>query len=80
MCQNGKGVFNGHINEHLASYGGSQLQLTMQFQDTRGEVSAGRAFGAEGDETVTATTIQIWICYVISAILEVSQGTVDLQL
>lgn len=80
MCLNGKGVFNGHVNEHLPSYGGSQLQLTMQFQDTRGEVTSGRPFGAEGDETVTATTIQIWICYIISGILEVSQGTVDLQL
>lgn len=80
MCLNGKGVFNGHVNEHLPSYGGSQLQLTLQFQSTRGEVTAARPFGAEGDEDVTATTIQIWICYIISGILEVSQGTVDLQL
>jgi hypothetical protein len=82
LVQNGKGVFNGHVNEHVPSYGGSQLQLSLQFSSDSEEItsSAASPFGPPDGAAVVATQIQIWICYIISAIVEVSQGTVDLQL
>tara|TARA_R110000782_G_scaffold59186_4_gene123000 strand:- start:4692 stop:6077 length:1386 start_codon:yes stop_codon:yes gene_type:complete len=78
LIQNGKGVFNGHINEHVPSYGGSQLQLTLQFSNHSEERST--VPGPDDGALVTGTSIQIWVGYLISSILEVSQGTVDLQL
>lgn len=78
LVHNGNGVFNGHINEHVPSYGGSQLQLTLQFTDQAGEtVTVG---GPENGAAITSTSIQIWIGYYISSVLEVAQGTIDLQL
>ncbi len=88
LVQNGKGVFNGHVNEHVPSYGGSQLQLTLQFSDQSGEIvpkplvamASGNPYGPEDGAPVTGIAIQIWVAYIISSILEISQGTVDLQL
>lgn len=82
LVHDSKKVFNGHTNEHVPSYGGSQLQLTLTFSDESGEITptSGSSFGPENGDAVTGTSIQIWICYIISAILEISQGTVDLQL
>lgn len=82
LVHNGKGVFNGHINEHVPSYGGSQLQLTLQFSNESGEITPapGNAFGPEDGTAVIGTSIQIWIGYIISSIFEISQGTADLQL
>lgn len=81
LVQNGCGVFNGHVNEHVPSYGGSQLQLEIQFSNVVGSISGPSPFGPESaTDLVVATSVQIWVCYLISSILEISQGTVDLQL
>jgi hypothetical protein len=84
LVENGKGVFNGHVNEHVPSYGGSQLQLEISFEDITGQLQGceGPYSGAFQDAgvKVEATVIDIQVCYIISALVEVSQGTVDLQL
>jgi hypothetical protein len=88
LIQNGKGVFNGHVNENVPSYGGSQLQLTIQFTKENNETTPApavvgtppRPFGPPDSTPFDSTELTIYICYIISALLEVSQGTVDLQL
>lgn len=93
MVNDGAAVFRHHTNENLPSYGGSQLQLTLRpsaFQRVKMGENAdpvnklgGNAVGMDGGDSAvaqTGTNFQIWIGFIVSGLLEISQGTVDLQL
>jgi hypothetical protein len=85
-------VFREHTNENLPSYGGSQLQLTLRAN--RGQVYQAANYaqrvklspdatsldGVDAENIAPVTTWQIWIGYIVSGLVEISQGTVDLQL
>ena len=85
MCNDSAAIFRAHTNENLPSYGGSQLQLTIQTQIAQRTLAApGTSWdGAEviGAVAQTNTTeYEILVAYLVSSLLEISQGTVDLQL
>jgi hypothetical protein len=93
LLNSGYDVMRGHLNENLPSYGGSQLQLYLTASAeqrcqkgpninkalTIGPNSVGAA-DMETFVTTAAVRYQIWIGYIVSGLLEISQGTVDLQL
>ncbi len=91
LLNDGSAVFRGHTNENLPSYGGSQLQLTLNVAPNQRALagvglatpSGGNFPAYDGQDAVIAqggTGYQIWVGYVVSALVEISQGTVDLQL
>lgn len=83
MTNDNAAVFRAHTNENLPSYGGSQLQLTIQVSDTQRElVVGGQSWDSAENEygPLVATEYEILVAYLVSALLEISQGTVDLQL
>jgi len=93
LVNDGCSVFRHHTNENLPSYGGSQLQLTLRpsaFQRVKmgrdasvNDRLGGHASGMEGGDYTVAqrgTNFQIWVGFIVSGLLEISQGTVDLQL
>jgi hypothetical protein len=93
LVNSGSDVFRGHTNENVPSYGGSQLQLKITpstrqraldgLNSNVGNGIGGEAYTYYGPEAALSqggSNYEIWIGYVISALLEVSQGTVDLQL
>jgi hypothetical protein len=93
LVNDGDSVFRKHTNENLPSYGGSQLQLYIKpskFQRLKMGINASDAnglggnakttFDPDGSYTNAGAEYQIWITYLVSGLLEISQGTVDLQL
>jgi hypothetical protein len=105
LVNDGCRVFREHTNENLPSYGGSQLQLTIELPASEtlknqdqgsqravaspnidvggqkgGNVVSGVGLGMQSTINQRGTDYQIWIGYLISGLLEISQGTVDLQL
>ena len=87
LVNDGKAVFRGHTNENLPSYGGSQLQLKLRAASNQ-KISAipGTYEGAQAYVASVSAAgggvegYEILVGYVVSALLEISQGTVDLQL
>lgn len=86
LVNDGCSVFRGHTNENLPSYGGAQLQLTLRVDPRQRIGSYSVDSGGSKLDTIQCTidqpgiSYQIWIGYVVSGLLEISQGTVDLQL
>lgn len=94
LINDGCSVFRHHTNENVPSYGGTQLNLFLtpsSHQRVKPSVSPGIAVPTAtcapswqmNDTSVnqdTMTFYSIQIGFVISALLEVSEGTVDLQL
>ncbi len=83
LMNDGYSVLRQHTNENLPSYGGSQLQLTIRPSGRQriGGNNARSIDGVESDVVIEATAkYEIVVGFVISGLLEISQGTVDLQL
>lgn len=82
LVNDGAAVFRGHTNENLPSYGGSQLQLTITpSAGQRIQTYNGQSWdGPESLELNGGSNYEILIAYLVSGLLEISQGTVDLQL
>jgi hypothetical protein len=78
-------VFHNHLNENVPSYGGSQIQLEMTpsrlLRSPYGYGGSGNPLGEfTTDAGVAAQQYKIIVGFIVSSIVEVSQGTVDLQL
>lgn len=83
MTNDSAAVFRGHTNENLPSYGGSQLQLTIKVSANQRQLKApGESWDGPEDLVAlgAATQYEILVAYLVSGLLEISQGTVDLQL
>lgn len=81
LVDNGASVLRGHTNENLPSYGGSQLQLTVTPSIHKAlDTSVAAWQGPEVREDNAPTGYTIHVTYLVSALVEISQGTVDLQL
>lgn len=86
-------VLRGHLNENLPSYGGAQMQLEFSIIANHNSLNSHGSNDAKypqmcpatttlnfGDPASELTTVIVSVGYVVSAILEASQGTIDLQL
>lgn len=93
LVNDGNAVFREHTNENLPSYGGSQLQLYFTVSSKQRIKMGANAVdatglggnassleGANGSVSQDGADFQIWVTYIVSGLLEISQGTVDLQL
>lgn len=84
LVDDGSAVLRGHTNENLPSYGGSQLQLTVTPSALSRDGSSNTAWNSPEKRNpnglIAETRYKIYVTYLISALLEISQGTVDLQL
>jgi hypothetical protein len=83
LVNDGASVFRGHTNENLPSYGGSQLQLTITPSASQRRQCPPGQMAWDGVESViqqAGTSYEILVGYMVSSLLEISQGTVDLQL
>jgi hypothetical protein len=84
LVDDGAAVLRGHTNENLPSYGGSQLQLTITPTTIPRIGNSATAWNSPenkgGGGPLAFTNYRIYVTYLISALVEISQGTVDLQL
>jgi len=89
LINDGYGVIREHVNENVPSYGGSQLQLRLipsneQRIQLKGIATTAQsaAWGSMQDVRLqgAVTHYKIMVGYIVSSLVEISQGTVDLQL
>ena len=82
LVDDGSTAFRGHTNENLPSYGGSlmQLQITPAIQQRVGASDFNFNCPDKAGQDENEDNYLILVTYIISALVEISQGTVDLQL
>lgn len=74
-------ILSGTQSENLPGYSGASLQLTFSVQQQTSSVNAS-VFASANDAKVIQPNIpyQVSVTYIIEALVQVSQGTTDLQL
>lgn len=80
LSHDARQVISGHLVENLPSYSGATLQLRFTIAAQTRTVTVGNIFNEASTAVGAQSDYTVYVGYVLTSILEISNGTVDMQL
>jgi hypothetical protein len=80
LTYDGRKVISDHHVENLPSYSGASLTLSFDVKARTAGVMGNDVFADDSAPVGANSKFNVWVGYVLSSLLEVSQNTVDMQL